>query len=127
MMNLEMNPLTGYILPLTLDPWQVMTLDLKIDGEEFHSQIEFRYLPAADQWFVSIWDHSGSELLVNMIPLICSYGQVNDLLLPFRHLRNGKGLGTLVCLRGTEEPTSVDPTEKNLTDFRVVWGDTYEL
>ena len=123
-MNLEMNPLTGYILPLTLDPWQVMTLDLKIDGEEFHAQVELRYLPAAEQWFVSIWDHSGSELLVDMIPLICSYGQVNDLLLPFRHLRNGKGLGTLVCLRGTEEPTSVDPTEKNLSDFRVVWADT---
>ena len=117
--------MTGYILPLTLDPWQVMTLDLKIDEEEFHAQVEFRYLPAAGQWFVSIWDHSSSELLVNMIPLICSCGQVNDLLLPFRHLRNGKGLGSLFCLRGTEEPTSVDPTEKNLTDFQVVWGDTY--
>ena len=115
----------GYVLPLTLDPWQVMTLDLKIDGEEFHAQVELRYLPAVDQWFVSIWDHSSSELLVNMIPLICSYGQVNDLLLPFRHLRDGKGLGTLVCLRGTEEPASTDPTEKNLTDFIVSWGDTY--
>ena len=115
----------AYVLPLTLDPWQVMTLDLKIDGEEFHAQIEIRYLPAPDHWFVSIWDHSSSELLVNMIPLICSYGEVNDLLLPFRHLRDGKGLGTLICLRGTEEPTSVDPTEKNLTDFIVAWGDTY--
>ncbi len=117
----------AYVLPLTLDPWQVMTLDLKIDGEEFHSQVELRYLPAAEQWFVSIWDHSSSELLVNMIPLICSYGQVNDLLLPYRHLRDGKGLGTLVCLRGTEEPTSVDPSEKNLTDFIVAWGDTYTV
>ena len=117
--------MTCYTLPLTPDPWQVMTLDLKIDGEEFHAQFELRYLPAPDQWFVSIWDHSSSELLVNMIPLICSYGQVNDLLLPFRHLRDGKGLGTLVCLRGTEEPTSTDPTGKNLTDFIVAWGDTY--
>ncbi len=115
----------AYVLPLTLDSWQVMTLDLKIDGEEFHAQVEVRYLPAPDQWFVSIWDHSSSELLVNMIPLICSYGQVNDLLLPFRHLREGKGLGTLVCLRGTEEPVSADPTEKNLTDYVVAWGDTY--
>ena len=40
--------------------------------------------------------------------------------------RGGKGLGTLVCLRGTEEPVSADPAEKNLTDFQVVWGDTYE-
>ena len=40
----------GYILPLTPDPWQVMPLDLVIDGEAFHAQVELRYLPAADQW-----------------------------------------------------------------------------
>ena len=116
--------MAGYLLPLTLDPWQVMTLDVVIDGEEFHAQVELRYLPAADQWFVSIWDHASSELLVNMISLICSYGEVNDLLLPFRHLRDGRGLGSLFCLKGTDEPSTPDPTEKNLTEFQVVWGDS---
>ena len=80
--------MSGYLLSLTLDPWQVMTLDVVIDGEEFHAQVEIRYLPAPDQWVVSIWDHSSSELLVNMIPLVCSYGEVNDLLEPFRFLRD---------------------------------------
>ena len=116
--------MSGYLLPLTLDPWQVMTLDLSLDGEEFHAQVELRYLPAPDQWFVSIWDHSSSELLVNMIPLICSYGEVNDLLRPFRHLRRGKGLGSLVCLRGTDVPSTPDPAEGSLAEFRVVWSDT---
>ena len=116
--------MTGYLLPMTSDPWQVMTLDLEIDGEAFHAQVELRYLPAPDQWFVSVWDHSSSELLVNMIPLICSYGEVNDLLLPFRHLRDGKGLGSLICLRGTDEPSSADPTGDNLTEFQVLWGDS---
>ena len=64
-------------LLLTDDPRQVMTVDLSIDGDPFHAQIEIRYLPAADQWFVSIWDHAAGELLVNMIPLICSYGEVS--------------------------------------------------
>ena len=73
---------TGYYLPLTSDPWQVFTMDLSIDGEEFHAQVEIRYLPAADQWFVSIWDHSCSELLVNMIPLVCSYGRPSRVLSP---------------------------------------------
>ena len=117
--------MTGYLLPLTLDPWQVMTLDVTLDGEEFHAQVEIRYLPAPDQWVLSIWDHSSSELLVNMIPLICSYGQVNDLLLPFRHLRGGRGLGSLFCLQGTDEPSSVDPVGGNLTEFQVCWSDTY--
>ena len=81
-------------------------------------------LPAAGQWFVSIRDHSSSELLVNMIPLICSYGEVNDLLQPFRHLRDGKGLGSLFCLRGTDEPSTPDPAGRNLSEFQVIWSDT---
>ena len=101
-----------------------MTLDLVIDGEPFHAQVEIRYLPAPDQWMLSIWDHSTGELLVNMIPLIFSYGEKNDLLKPFRHLRNGRGLGSLLCLRGTEEPTTPDPTKKNLNDFQVLLCDT---
>ncbi len=116
--------MTGYLPPLTGDPWQVMTLDVSIDGEEFHAQVELRYLPAPDRWFVSIWDHSSSELLVNMIPLICSYREANDLLLPFRHLRNGKGLGTLLCLKATDNPSTIDPSKENLTEFQVLWGDS---
>ena len=117
--------MTGYVLPLTSDPWQVSTLDLVIDGEEFHAQVEIRYLPAPDQWYVSIRDHASGELLVNMVPLICSYGEVNDLLLPFRHLRDGRGLGSLYCLRAVDEPSTPDPAGDNLDEFLVVWGDTY--
>ena len=116
----------GYLLPLTDDPWQVLTLDVVLDGEAFHAQVEIRYLPAPDQWFVSIWDHAGSEQLVNMIPLVSSCGEKNDLLLPFRHLREGKGLGSLLCLRGREEPGTQDPAKGNLTEFQVLWSDIYE-
>ena len=118
--------MTGYLLPLTLDPWQVTTLDVVIDGEEFHAQVELRYMPAPDQWVVSIWDHSSSELLVNMIPLICSYNDPNDLLRPFRCLREGKGLGSLFCFRGVDNPATQDPAGNNLTDFQVIWSDTYD-
>ena len=118
--------MSGYLLPLTLDTWQVMTLDVMIDGEEFHAQTEIRYLPAPDQWVVSIWDHSSGELLVNMIPLVCSYEEVNDLLAPFRFLRGGKGLGSLICLRGTDEPSTQDPTGTNLNEFQLIWTDTYQ-
>jgi hypothetical protein len=43
-----------------------------------------QYLSAPDLWVISVWDHAASVLLVNQIPLICSYGELNDLLLPFR-------------------------------------------
>ena len=118
--------MTYSILPLTEDPWQVFTLDLAIDGEPFHAQTEIRYLPAPDLWVLSLWDHSSGELLVNQIPLVCSYGEVNDLFLPFRHLRDGQGMGTLIVIRNTDEPKTQDPAEGNLTEFRVLWGRTID-
>ena len=85
-----------YQLPLTSATRQVMTFGAEIGGEPFQAQIEIRYLPAADQWFFSLWDHAAGELLVNMIPLI--------------------------CLRGSGEPSSLDPAAGNLTDFCLLWG-----
>ncbi len=87
------------ILPITNDPRQVFTLDMEIDGEPFHTRVEIRYLPAPDCWVISLWDNSSGELLVNQIPLVCSYGEVNDLLRPFRHLREGQGMGSLFVIR----------------------------
>ena len=113
-----------YVLPLTEDARQVFTLDMSIDGVSFHARAEIRYLPAPDQWVISVWDNSSGELLVNQIPLICSYGQVNDLFRPFRHLREGRGMGTLIVIRNTDDPRTPDPAEGNLTEFRVLFGDS---
>ena len=113
------------ILPLTEDPRQVFTADLAIDGADFHARVEVRYLPAPDCWVISVWDNSTGELLINQIPLICSYGEVNDLFLPFRHLRNGLGLGSLIVMKNVDEPRTPDPAAGNLTEFRIVFGDTY--
>lgn len=114
-----------YILPVTEDPRQVFTLDLTIDGISFHARVEIRHLPAPDCLVVSVWDNSSGELLINQIPLICSYGQVNDLFRPFRHLREGLGIGSLFVIRDTDEPRTTDPAKGNLTEFRVLFGDTY--
>ena len=101
--------MTYTVLPLTEDPRQVFTLDLSIDEAAFHARVEIRFLPAPECWVISIWDNSTGELLINQIPLICSYGQVNDLLLPFRHIRNGQGLGSLFVIRAVDDPSSPDP------------------
>ena len=114
-----------YIFPLTEDPRQIFTLDLTIDGDPFHARVEIRYLPVPDQWVISVRDNSSGELMINQIPLICSYGQVNDLFLPFRHLREGRGMGSLFVIRDTDEPSTPDPAGGNLTEFSVLWGDLY--
>lgn len=117
--------MTYSLIPLTHDPWQIFTLDLVIDGEVFHAQIEIRYMPAVGRWFVSIWDHSSSTLLVNQIPLCCSVNDLNDLLAPFRFVRNGKGLGSMFCIRSADENPASDPSENDLTEYKLLWGDTY--
>ena len=122
-MNCEFTSSSGYLLPLNSSPRQVMTLNVTLDGEPMQAQVEIRYLPAPDQWFFSLRDHATGELLVNMIPLICSRGEVNDLLLPFRHLREGKGVGSLICLRAGEETAKPDPARESLREFELIWSD----
>ena len=122
-MNCEFTSSSGYLLPLNSSPRQVMTLNVTLDGEPMQAQVEIRYLPAPDQWFFSLRDHATGEMLVNMIPLICSRGEVNDLLLPFRHLRQGKGVGSLICLRAGEETAKPDPAWESLREFELIWSD----
>ena len=122
-----MRTLSYSVLPLTEDPRQVFTVDLSIDGTPLHARIEIRYLSAPDQWVISIWDNASSELLVNQIPLICSYGDLNDLLLPFRHLRGGAGMGSLFVIRNCDEPSTTDPGKGNLTEFQLLYGDTLRV
>ncbi len=114
-----------HILPTIEAPRHVFLLDIVPDGVAIHAKIELRYLPAPDQWVISIWDHVSGELMINQIPLICSYGKINDLLEPFRYLRQGRGLGSLFVLKNTDEPETPDPAEHNLLDFMVLWGDSW--
>ena len=96
-------------LPLTNDPRQVFTVNMTFDGAALHARVELRYLPAPDRWFISVWDHAASVLLVNQIPLVCSCGELIDLFLPFRHLREGAGIGSLFVLRNKDDASAGDP------------------
>lgn len=115
--------LTYIELPLTNDPRQVFTTDLSPDATPLHARIEIRYLSAPDRWVITIWDNADSTLLVNQVPLVCSCGFPLDLLYPFRHLRNGKGIGSLFVIRNTDSPSTPDPAKGNLTEFTLLYGD----
>ena len=119
--------MTYHLLPTTDAPRHVFLLDIAPDGVAIRARLELRYLPAPDQWVLSIWNHQTEELLINQIPLICSYGEINDLLLPFRYLRNGDGLGSLFVLKNTDQPDTPDPSEHNLNQFMILWGDTFDI
>ena len=110
-------------LPLTNDPRQVFTTDLSPDATPLHARIEIRYLSAPGRWVITIWDNAAATLLANQVPLVCSRGFPLDLLYPFRHLRNGKGIGSLFVLRNTDSSTTTDPAKDNLTDYQIIYGD----
>ena len=112
-------------LPRTNDPRQVFTVDVTDDSVALHARVELRYLSAPDQWVISIWDNASSVLLINQIPLVCSYGELNDLLLPYRYIRDGAGLGSLFVLRNKDESVAANPSKDSLTDFSLLWGDTF--
>ena len=114
-------------LPRTNDPRQVFTVDVTIDGVALHARVELRYLSAPDRWVISIWDNASSVLLINQVPLVCSYGELNDLFLPFRHIRDGAGIGSLFVLRNQDDSAAGDPAKDSLTDFSLLWGDTLRL
>ena len=114
-----------YILPVTGDPWQVFYLPASPDGHAFEARVELRYFPLPDKWILSISDTITGQVYVNQIPVICSYGQVNDLLRPFRHLFRGNGIGSLFCLKAVEKPTTQDPSEKNWDEFQLFWGNIW--
>ena len=114
-----------YILPVTGDPYQVFYLPASPDGHAFEARVELRYFPLPDKWILSISDIITGQVYVNQIPVICSYGQVNDLLFPFRHLFQGNGIGSLFCLKKVEKPSTQDPSENNWDEFMVLWGNLW--
>ncbi len=114
-------------LPLTEDPWQVMYLAVSPDGNAFTARVDLRYLRAPGKWFLSITNGATGTKYVNQIPIICSHGVLNDLLEPFRYLFGGSGIGSMFCLKAVDHPATEDPEKDNLKEFKLYWGDQFEL
>ena len=114
------------VLPLTDDPYQVFTTDVAPDGTPLHARIEIRHLRAVNRWVISIFDHAAATLLVNQIPLVASGGFPLDLLYPFRHLRGGKGIGSMFLLCGGDTGAR-DPGKGNLGEYTLLYGDELSI
>ena len=113
------------ILQPTDDPAQSFYIPACPDGSAFQARVDLRYLTAPDLWVLSISDAVTARIYVNQIPVICSYGELNDLLFPFRYLFQGRGIGSFFCLKGTDRPSTRDPSRHNLNEFQLLWGDRY--
>ena len=113
------------ILQPTNDPFQSFYLPASPDGHAFQARVDLRYLTGAGCWVLSISDAVTAQIYVNQIPVVCSYEELNDLLFPFRYLFQGSGIGSFFCLKGTDTPSTPNPSRKNLHEFQLLWGDRY--
>ena len=113
------------ILQPTDDPFQSFFLPASPDGHAFQARVDLRYLTGPDQWVLSISDAVTAQVYVNQITVICSYEELNDLLFPFRYLFQGSGIGSFFCLKGTDIPSTPNPSRHNLNEFQLLWGDRY--
>lgn len=114
------------ILPVSEEARQVFFLPASPDGHAFQAKVELRWLAAPGLWFLSISDAVTGAMYVNRIPVVCSYEELNDLLFPFRWLFQGSGIGSLFCVKGVEQPASMNPGRHNLKEYVLLWGDRWK-
>ena len=100
---------------------QTIITNIVMDNEARSVRFEFRYLDAAKHWTVSMLDASTDEILCLNVPVVSSYTDLNDLLLPFRYKR----IGSIACVPITDSPSSVDPQFENVGEFAIAWGDDF--
>ncbi len=116
--------MTYTVLPVTDARRQAFSLEVSPDGIPLQAWVEIVWLRGIGRWVLSLRDLGSGELLVNRIPLLGTEKASDDLLYPFRHLRQGRGLGSLFCLKRVPDPGSRDPSADTLTGFQILWGDT---
>ena len=110
------------IIPESNSLYQRQIINLEVDGKAKRVVFEFRYLYKTEKWYVSLFDAQTGNPICTYIPLIASYEYFNDLFEPFSY----KNIGWLVCFPIVDNPTSENPTQDNLSDFAILWGDKIE-
>lgn len=108
---------------ISVDPtirYQIFTLTVEPDGHPLRARMELRYLNQSKTWYLSIFDASSGEAVCRYVPLVASYGELNDLMKPFRH----KNVGSIYCIPVVRYPQTTNPMLETLGEFEIVWGDT---
>lgn len=99
--------------------YQSLESEITINGITKSVRIELRFLEKTNKWYLSMFDNQSGEAYFRYVPAITCVEDTNDLIAPFYY----KGVGSILCLRAVDEPSSTNPQEKNLRQFNILWGD----
>lgn len=101
--------------------YQIITITLPYGKDNLRLRFEIRYLNEPGLWCLSLFNLQTGEACCRYVPLIASYGAVNNLLEPFAY----KKMGCLAVIPLVEKPQSENPGLNNLNEFEIVWGESF--
>lgn len=102
------------------DGYQIQTITIAPNGKVRSLRLEIRRLVRLDKWFLSVYDATTGENIIQYIPLVSSIpGGINDILAQFGY----KEIGSAIVGPKHNEQFGTDPAEGTLGDFEIVWGD----
>lgn len=107
------------ITPIEDSQHQSLSMDLQVGKETLRVELELIYMEKTDLWYMNLTDLQTEQSYLRMVPLLASYGEINNLWKPFAH----KNIGMLYCYPATDEPSTQNPSKDNLNEFVIVWGD----
>ena len=113
------------LIKITPEPnllYQQQVMNLTVGKKTTRAVFELRYLHRTDKWYVSFYEAQTGAPICTYIPLIASTIELNNLLEPFAY----KDIGWLACIPIVDEPSTENPSKDNLSEFAIVWGDSYE-
>ena len=105
--------------PIEDSLYQGLNMDLQIGNETKRVSLELLYMEIIDTWVMSLFDLQTKEAYFRSVPLLASYGKINNLWEPFSH----KGIGIFYCVPKTDTPSTENPSKDNLSEFYLIWGD----
>lgn len=107
------------IEPVEDATYQGLNIDLPLGEDVKRVSIELLYMEKTDVWVMSLFDLQTKEVYFRSVPLIASYGVMNNLWAPFAH----KDIGIFYCVPRTDSPSTENPSKDNLSEFYLIWGD----
>ena len=109
---------------IDVDPdtmYQIMTMNITVKEQKKRIRLELRYLEAPETWYISVYDAQSGNPICLYVPVISCWDDLNDLFAPYAY----KDIGQIVCVPMVDEPSSVNPTKHNWSEFALVWSDDF--